>query len=592
MNNKRGDSIFNNSYIGGIFKKKDYLSPSYINLNNPKYLEIDGTYYSGLLAVNYIREQNDLLLKSIIDTDVNIYISMYYEKQDTYKVIKDLTYNIGNVKVDLEKIGENRQDAEIAAFTYNDAKYIRKEMQINNEELYFLYIYLNIFSENKDELEFNVNKIEGLLRGKGIQTKRAYFRQEQTFLSCLPLMQNNPDVKEISKRNILTNSLISTYPFISSAIFDEEGIFIGENIYNNSLIFIDRYNTNKYKNANMCIFGTSGAGKSYFTKLMILRYALFGLEQYIIDPDREYTALAKNLDGTIIKIGPNSSTYINILDIREESLEEDQNGYLASKIGKLIGFFKLIFEDLKEEEKSILEEAIIKTYKQKGITFNDKTLYEKGIFKNSKDMPILEDLYMNLNKKMKSKLFPFIYGSMSFLNKKTNVKLENKLIVADVYELGEENIKYGMYIFTELFWDKVKKERDKKKAIYLDEIWRLIGVTSNKEVASFIYKIFKTIRKYGGSGIAITQDVSDLFSLGEGTYGKSILNNSSIKIFFNLEEENIKLLEKYTDLSNKEKIEIKSFRRGECLMFVGQEHILTKINSADFESEIIGGNKN
>ena len=580
------------NYLGGIFSKKDYLSPSYINLTNPKYIEIDGMYYSGLLVVNYIREQDDLIFKSLIDSNTNIYISMYYEKQDTYKVIKDLTYNIGNVKVDLEKIGESRQDAEIAAFTYNDAKYIRREMQINNEELYFLYTYIMTFAENTKELEYNLNKLEGLLRSRGIQTKKSYFRQEQTFLSCMPLMQNNSDVKEITKRNILTNSLVSTYPFISSAIFDETGIFIGENIYNNSLIFVDKFNTNKYKNANMCIFGTSGAGKSYFTKLMILRYALFGLEQYIIDPDREYTNLGNNLGGTIIKLGPSSNTYINILDIREESLEDEQKGYLTTKIGKLMGFFKLIFENIKEDEKTILEKAIIKTYNQKGITFNDKSLYSKGKFKSSGEMPTLGDLYSNLNQNLKVKIFPFINGSLSFFNKKTNVKLNNSLIIADIYELGEENLKFGMYAFIELFWDKIKKERKTKKAIYLDEIWRLIGVTSNKEVASFIYKIFKTIRKYGGSGVAITQDVSDLFSLEEGTYGKSILNNSSIKIFFNLEEENIKVLSKYTDISNKEKIEIKSFKRGECLMFIGQEHILTKIKSADFEKEIIGGNEN
>ena len=145
--------------------------------------------------------------------------------------------------------------------------------------------------------------------------------------------------------------------------------------------------------------------------------------------------------------------------------------------------------------------------------------------------------------------------------------------------------------FVELFWDKVKKDRKIKKAIYLDEIWRLIGVTSNKDVASFIYKIFKTIRKYGGSSIAITQDVSDLFSLDEGTYGRSILNNSSIKAFFNLEEENIKILEKYTDITNKEKIEIKSLKRGECLMFVGEDHILTKIECSNDEYEIIKGEK-
>ena len=190
---------------------------------------------------------------------------------------------------------------------------------------------------------------------------------------------------------------------------------------------------------------------------------------------------------------------------------------------------------------------------------------------------------------MKLKLLPFVSGSLKFFNQHTNVELNNKLIIADIYELGEENIKYGLFIFTELFWDKIKNNRKIKKSIYLDEIWQLIGVTSNKEVAGFVYKIFKTIRKYGGSAVAITQDVSDLFSLDNGTYGKSILNNSEIKSFFNLEEENIKVLEKYSNLSNKEKIEIKSLKRGENVMFVGKEHILVKIESADFEKEIIGG---
>lgn len=152
---------------------------------------------------------------------------------------------------------------------------------------------------------------------------------------------------------------------------------------------------------------------------------------------------------------------------------------------------------------------------------------------------------------------------------------------------GEENLKFAMYVFVELFWDQIKIDRTKKKAIYLDEIWRLIGVTSNMNVASFIYKIFKTIRKYGGSAVAITQDISDLFSLEKGIYGKSILNNSSIKTFFSLEEENIKILSEYSNLSEKEKIEIKSLKRGECLMFVGENHILTKIEASDFETKII-----
>ena len=209
-------------------------------------------------------------------------------------------------------------------------------------------------------------------------------------------------------------------------------------------------------------------------------------------------------------------------------------------------------------------------------------------------MPILEDFYNLLAQdektiKFKIKLIPFVKGSLNFFNHQTNVEMNHKLIVADIYELGEDNLKYGMYLFTDLFWDKIKENRNKKKTIYMDEIWRLIGITSNKEVASFIYRIFKTIRKYGGSGVAITQDIADLFSLENGIYGRSILNNSSIKTFFSLEEENIKMLEKYMTLSEKEKIEIKSLKKGECLMCVGDDHILTKIESSKQERDLIEG---
>ncbi len=351
----------------------------------------------------------------------------------------------------------------------------------------------------------------------------------------------------------------------------------------------------------ICVYlGQVVHGKSFYIKLLILRYRLLGIYQYIIDPDREYTKLCKELEGTLLKIGPGSETYVNVFDIRQESVEEGEKGYLATKIQKLLGFFNLIFGNMNEKEKAILEEKIIEVYREKGITFDDRSLYKiekekisiKPVFKDTKDMPRLEDFYKILGKDERTKnfeikLLPFVKGSMSFFNHYTNIEIDNILMVADVYDLGEENLKYGMYLFTDLFWDKIKKDRKQKKAIYLDEIWRLIGVTSNKHVASFIYKIFKTIRKYGGSGVAITQDVSDLFSLENGIYGKSILNNSSIKTFFSLEEENIKLLSENINLSEKEKIEVKSLKRGECLLFVGNEHILTKIESSEEEKRII-----
>ena len=255
-------------FLNGIILKKDNMAPSYINTTNPKYFEIENTFYSGLIIVNYNREYNDLILKKILENNLNMNISIFYEKQNTYKTIRDLTYHIANVGVELKDGNKNRQDIDIAAFTYNDAKYIRKEIQVNNEDLYFLYIYLEIFSQYKKENEYLLNKIEGILNGNGLQTRRANFRQEQIFLACTPLAINKNEIKIGARRNVLTSGILATYPFISSSIFDENGIFVGTNIYNNSLIFIDRYNSEKYKNANMCIFGTSGSRKIFFYKII------------------------------------------------------------------------------------------------------------------------------------------------------------------------------------------------------------------------------------------------------------------------------------------------------------------------------------
>lgn len=519
---------------------------------------------------------------------------MFYEKQDTYKVIRDLTYYIGSTGVEVKDSAYGKQDFEIVAFTHNDAKYIRKQLQIENEEIFYLYIYIMIKSDNLNTLEEKLRKIESIIQGGGSVSRRLYFRQKLLLKSVLPMMNNDSVLKSIAKRNVLTTGLISTYPFITSSLIDEKGILYGINMYNNSLIFINRFKLEKYKNSNMCVLGTSGSGKSYFIKLQIFRNRLMNIEQYIIDPEREYKEICENLEGTYIRLGPTSKTTINVLDIRENSLEEGE-GYLATKISKLIGFFNLVFGKLDEEENAIIEEQLIEMYNQKGITFNDETLYKNNKFKTSIDMPILEDFYNTLiknnYKKYAIKLIPFVKGSLNFFNNYTNIEFSNKLVVADIYELGEENLKYGMYLFADLFWDKIKFNREKKKIIYVDEIWRLIGITSNNNVASFIYKIFKTIRKYGGSAVAITQDIMDLFSLDEGGYGRSIINNSSIKVFFSLEEENIRILENYYDFSEKEKIEIKSLKRGESLIFAGKDHVLIEIQASEIEEKIINEKK-
>lgn len=263
-----------------------------------------------------------------------------------------------------------------------------------------------------------------------------------------------------------------------------------------------------------------------------------------------------------------------------------------------MGFFNILFEKLTLKEKAILEEKIIECYENKGITFDDNSLYEKNEisikakFKSSKQMPILEDLYNVLKKdkmseNMAIKLKPLINGSLKFLNNYTNINLNNSLIVIDIYDLKKENVLIGMYAMLEVILSEIKKDRSKEKIIYMDEVWKLIGNFSNSILAEFVQNIFKTIRKYKGSAVAITQDVSDLFDLEQGKYGKSLITNSSIKIAFQLEEQNIEVLNKYITLSDNEKLKIKCLDKGEAWIVAQNSRAIIKIRGSDEEHNAV-----
>ena len=581
----------------GVLEEKEKFYPGYINLKNPKYLEKDGKFYCGLFVIDYPHEIKGLILNKLIKYNKNIRISLFLEKQDFYNTIKSLTYFIGNTSVELDDGNKNREDIDLIAFSNNDAKYIRKEMQINNEEMYYLYLFILVSGNTINELEKCIKEIEEINVSLGLDSKRAYFRQDEIFKMTFPYNYQNEIIKKQVRRNILTEGIKSTYPFITTRIFDDGGILIGKSVEDNSLIVVDRFKKEKYKNSNIAIFGTSGAGKSFFTKLMIIRSFIFDIEQLIIDPEREYEEICKNLDGEYIKLGPKSVNYINIFDIKEEDLEDEI--FFENIIEKVKSFLLLILGKEFENDMYLIEELIIKTYEKKGINSNKESMYKQSnvnsnmkILKDEKDMPILEDLYNIVRteekyNKFEKYLFQYVKGSMKFFNNYTNINLDNKLIVADIYDLGEDNLIYGMYLCIQIFWSKIQKNRKQKKVIYIDEIWRLIGMNSNRYVASFVYKIFKTIRKYKGSAVAITQDISDLFLLEEGKYGKCIINNTSFKFIFSLEEENIKILSESMDLNESEKIKIKSLRKGENLAFIEQDHLLVNVISSDYEKEMI-----
>lgn len=586
----------------------DVIAPSVIDTRDPRFLKIDDMYISSLLVVNYNRQQEAGWLDPLLSLDINADVSMFYERLNSAKAIRDITYHIGNVGATLKTTGENQQDIDIIETTYGDAKYIRREMQINREDLYHLYLYITVYADDLKDLEYNLQRIEGLCAGMGLQTRRAGFRQEQAFICSLPLGINSKDLKGASRRNVLTSGLTSTYPFVSTELCDNDGVLIGYNEHNKSLVIIDRFNTGLYKNANMCILGTSGAGKSYLVKLLALRHRYLDITQMIIDPDREYGGVCNALEGTLLRVGPSSTTFINVMEIRESSFEEENDGgdsinkgLLASKINKLHTFFSLIFLDMTPTEKAYLDEKLVECYEGRGITFDDDTLYDdtptdrisvKRRFKSAGQMPILEDLYKLLKKdtkteKLASQLRPYIDGSLKFFNNYTNINLDNKFIVADIHDLDDEQLPIGMFVIMDLFWDRIKEDRTEKKIIYMDELWRLIGSSGNARAANFVYKIFKTIRKYGGAGTAITQDVSDFFALEGGKYGKAIVNNSKLKFILQLEEEDVKILKNILNLSEEEEAKVQGFERGTGLFYAGKNHVAIKVEASPREHELI-----
>lgn len=242
----------------------DRVCSSYINFTNPKYVEIDGIYYASLLVINYAREMESLFLNKILSLDIDVQLSIFYEKQNSYDVIKELTYNIGSTGATIKTSGENQQDIDILGNTYNDAKYIRKQLQVGEEDLFYLTLYIGTYADNINELERNLQRLESIALGNGMTCVRGTYRQEQAFYSILPFLNNDKDIKDITARNVLSGGLASTYPFVSNELYDKDGVLVGINSFDKSLIMLNRFDTEKYKNANMFVIGTSRVGEILF----------------------------------------------------------------------------------------------------------------------------------------------------------------------------------------------------------------------------------------------------------------------------------------------------------------------------------------
>lgn len=370
----------------------------------------------------------------------------------------------------------------------------------------------------------------------------------------------------------------------------------------NSLIIVDIFDSRVYKNANIAILGTSGAGKTFTLQLMALRMRRKGIQVFIIAPlkGHEFHRACSNIGGQFISISPASQNCINIMEIRKADKSVDdlldgpgtEKSLLAAKIQRLHTFFSLLIPDMSHEERQLLDDAMICTYGTKGITHDNASLEQPKNPGCYKEMPILGDLYEILaaspeTKRLANILNRLVNGSARSFNQQTNVALDNKYIVLDISELTGDLLTVGMFVALDFVWDKAKENRTAEKAIFVDECWQLIGASSNRQAAESVLELAKTIRGYGGSLVCATQDLNDFFALDDGKYGKGIINNSKTKILLNLEEEEAQRVQGVLHLSEAELMEITHFERGSALISTNNNNIAVEIKCSQMEKELI-----
>ena len=579
------------------------IAPECIDLRHGSYVVIDGVYHAYLIVPSsgfnphVVAGWTSLFVNAGEGIDVDFFFQREPKERIQSKLGQQIRINRSRIK-DTSDTNTDFDDIEGAI----KSGYFLKQGLANYEDFYYTSIIVTVTADSLDNLEWRVAEVRRLMISQDMDVRTCYFRQEDAMRSVMPFCRLNKKLFERSKRNMLTSAAASCYPFTSYEMSDENGILLGVNKHNNSLVIVDIFNSRVYKNANMAILGTSGAGKTFTMQLMALRMRRKGTQVFIIAPlkGHEFLRACRNVGGEFISISPASKQCINIMEIRRTDQTANaiidgginENSILAKKIQQLHIFFSLLIPDMSHEEKQLLDEALIRTYAMKGITHENESLIDPDDPSRYRTMPLLEDVYNILmeapeTKRMGNILNRLVHGSAKTFNQQTNVDLSNPYTVLDISELTGELLTVGMFLVLDFVWDKAKEDRTKEKAIFIDEIWQLVGAGSNSLAAEFCLEIFKIIRGYGGAAIAATQDLNDFFSLDGGKYGKGIINNAKTKIILNLEDDEVLRVQDALNLTDAEISNITRFERGNGLISTNSNHITVEFKASNLEKRLI-----
>jgi len=580
----------------------NFIAPRGIDFRRHNYIIMDGMYYSFL----YIRKDGFPArvragwMSALINAGDGVDIDIHLWRENRSKTLDKVAQRIRLNRSKLRGMQDTSTDYEELTGAIQAGYYIKDGIANHNEDLFYMTVIITVSALTHEEMTWRRQQISDLLKSMDIYVRDCNFQQEAALKSVMPLNFIDPAIERKSQRNILTSGAASTYMFTSYEMSDDNGVLLGTNRHNNSLCIIDLFNTRINKNANVAILGTSGSGKTFTMQTMALRMRMRGIQCYILAPIKghEFKRACNAIGGSYIKISPGSADCINVMEIRRTTSPEmeliDEIDYnsadslLARKIQQLMIFFSLLIPDMTNEEEQMLDETLVKTYADFGMTHDNNSLYINAATGKMKAMPILGDLHKNLEAnpltaRLAIIVSRFVTGSAQSFNRQTNVDLSNKYVVLDISELKGKLLPVGMMIALDYVWDNIKSDRTKRKAIFIDEIWQLIGASSNRQAAEFCLEIFKIIRGYGGGAIAATQDLSDFFGLEDGKYGRAILNNSKTKIILNLEPDEAQHVQEVLKLSRTEIRSITQFERGEALISSNNNKVpvIVKVSRAE-----------
>ena len=581
----------------------DILSPTTIDTKSRDYIVVDGIFHAYLYVAGYgySTTVGSCWLAPLVEAGEGVNLSFTFKRQPKEKILSKIAQTTMVNRSRMRDVGDTRQDFEELDSAISSGLYLKDAMNRQGEDFYYMHTLVEVTAEDAETLEQRVTAVEKLCVSIDMIARRCDYKNEQAFLSMLPLLALDPDVERKSRRNALTSGVAAAFPFASYELSDRNGIFLGLNLYNRSPVFLDPFDDYKYTNGNCWIGGSSGAGKTFTLQCLGGRLRQQGKRVIFIVPKKghEFRPLCELLGGLYLRLSPSSKDCPNIMAIRRKSLDSyaglrdmaaRDDSVLADKISRLIIWYSLQKRDLSDEDKNHLDSSLVECYRRYGITFDNATITdENGGFV---EMPILPDWYEVLSKNPETKhlavvLARYVTGSASAMGQRNDIDLDNKYIVLDTSGMPDDLLLPGIFWATDVANDLIMDAGGDLSALIADELWSLVGANSNPLAAGFVQEMVKTIRGLGGIAVTSTQGMQDLFGLDGGKYGKGILDSSRIKLVMQMEEQEARLIQGVLNLSEDEVRQITRFRRGEGLLCIGYNHVPVQFHATEKEYDAI-----